>query len=438
MSKCFIFLTIIVSLSFTSQAQTKSSNAPSVLGKQAAKLLQKSDFENLHSLFAEKMASTLSPEQMKKSFSGLFKQFGELTSIDEFVVKKTAEQDYYQQAVTFEKQQFFLVFTLNDKDLFTSFMLQPYQATYDWSPPAYAADSSEYFEQKVTVGDSMKLNGVFTFPKSPKFESIVVFVHGSGPNDMDETLGPNKLFKDLALGLAANGIASLRYNKRTYDYPSRMARMANELTIQQVVADDAAAAIELAKLMNGKKVILLGHSLGGYCAPMIAELAKPDAVITLAGSVSPLEDLLISQYEHIRQNDTSSKINDFQMAMIKTQVERVQKEEYDSTTAAPLLPLGLPASFWLSVKDYNPQKLAKKQPQPYLILNGGRDYQVTPSEAKKWKNGSKHKQSKTIIYPQLNHMFFAGEGICLPSEYEKEGHFSEETLNDIVNWIGEL
>lgn len=437
MDKCFIFFSIIVSLSFTSQAQTKSTNAPSELGKQAAELLQKSDFENLHRLFAEKMASMLSPEQMKKSFSGLFKQFGELTSIDEFVVKKTAEQDYYQQAITFEKQQFFLVFTLNDKDLFTSFMLQPYQATYNWSAPSYAAKASEYIEEDIKIGDSLALNGKLTQPKRGG-ETIVVFVHGSGPNDMDETLGPNKLFKDVAYGLAAYGIASLRYNKRTYDYPSQMARIANELTIQQVVANDAVKAIELARKKGAKKVILMGHSLGGYCAPMIAELAKPDAVITLAGSVSPLEDLLVSQYEHIRENDTSSKINDFQMAMIKTQVERVQKEEYDSTTAAPLLPLGLPASFWLSVKDYNPQKMAKKQPQAYLILNGGRDYQVTPSEAKKWKNGSKHKKSKTIIYPQLNHMFFAGEGICLPSEYEKEGHFSVETLNDIVNWIGEL
>ena len=437
MSKCFIFFTIIVGLSFTSQAQTKSTNTPSELGKQAAELLQKSDFENLHSLFAEKMASTLSPERMKKSFSGLFKQFGELKSIDEFVVKKTAEQDYYQQAVTFEKQQFFLVFTLNKKDLLTSFMLRPYQATYSWSAPSYAAKTGEYIEEDIKIGDSLALNGKLTLPKSGG-ETIAVFVHGSGPNDMDETLGPNKLFKDIAYGLAANGIASIRYNKRTYDYPSQMARLANEITIQQVVVNDAVKAIELARKKGAKKVILIGHSLGGYCAPMIAELAKPDAVITLAGSVSPLEDLLIGQYEHIRENDTSSNINDFQMAMIKTQVERVQKGEYDSATAPPLLPLGLPASFWLSLKDYEPQKIAKKQTQPYLILNGERDYQVTPSEAKKWKIGSKNKQSKTIIYPHLNHMFFAGEGVCLPSEYEKEGHFSQETLNDIVNWISEL
>ncbi len=48
MSKCFIFFTIIVGLSFTSQAQTKSTNTPSELGKQAAELLQKSDFELMH------------------------------------------------------------------------------------------------------------------------------------------------------------------------------------------------------------------------------------------------------------------------------------------------------------------------------------------------------------------------------------------------------
>ena len=438
MNKLLVFALLIIGYSAPSEAQTDSVNAPDRLGRQAAEYLKSNNFEKIHQLFSEEMMAALPLKRMEKSFSGLAAQFGAITEILEFHARETAETIYFHQAVKFEKETLDLVFTLNESEKFTSFSLRPHQANYVWTAPEYAPDSSNYFVQEVTIGDSMKLNGVFVLPSSPNFETIVVFVHGSGPNDMDETLGPNKLFKDLALGLAANGIGSLRYNKRTYDYPSAMAKKANSLTIQQVVIDDAVSAINMAKVIGQKKVILLGHSLGGYCAPMIAELANPDAVVVMAGNVSPLEDLLVPQYEHIQENDTGANINELQMAMIRTQVERIQKNDYNAETPSPMLPLNLPPSFWLSLKDYQPQKVARKQAFPYLILNGERDYQVTRKEAKKWKDGSKNKHSKTIIYPSLNHLFIAGEGVCLPSEYEKEGHLSEVVLNDIIRWITEI
>ena len=437
MKKILLFFGLTLLLINQNQAQTTNAETADKLGKQAALFLQLNDYENLHALFSEKMASALPIKQMKKSFSGLFKQFGALEEIQEFNTKQTAEADYFQQAVVFEKGTFNLVFTLDEKNKLTSFNLRPHQPSYEWTAPKYVISPFEFSQQDIKVGDSLKLNGKMTIPNGG-IETVVVFVHGSGPNDMDETLGPNKLFKDLALGLASNGIASIRYNKRTYDYPSQMARIANSITIQQVVIDDAVNAIKLAREKGAKKVILLGHSLGGHCAPMISVLAKPDAVIVLAGNVSPLEDLLVPQYEYIKENDSSTQINDFQMAMIRTQVERIQKEDYNAETAPPLLPLNLPASFWLSLKDYSPQKIAKSQTIPYLILNGERDYQVTPKEAKKWKNGTKNKLSETILYPKLNHMFFEGKGLCLPSEYEKEGHFSETVLKDIISWISKI
>ena len=432
--------TILLLLVFSSVivcAQVDKIEATEKLAQDAARYLKQSNFEKLHSMFSKKMAAALPIKQMDKSFSSLFKQFGALEEIKEFNIKHTAEADYFQQAVVFEKGTFYLVFTLDEKNKLTSFNLRPYQPSYEWTAPEYANGPIQFSQKEITVGDSLKLNGKMTVSDSG-METIVVFVHGSGPNDMDESLGPNKLFKDIAFGLAANGIASIRYNKRTYDYPSAMASQANSLTIQQVVIDDAVNAIQLARKSGAKKVILLGHSLGGHCAPMIAALANPDAVIVLAGNVSPLEDVLVPQFEYIKKNDSSTTINDLQMAMIRTQVERVQNNDYNAETAPPLLPMGLPASFWLSLKDYAPQKVAKKQTQPYLILNGERDYQVTPREAKKWKNGSKNSLSRTFIYPKLNHLFFEGEGICLPSEYEREAHFSATVLNDIIDWISEI
>jgi alpha-beta hydrolase superfamily lysophospholipase len=169
-------------------------------------------------------------------------------------------------------------------------------------------------------------------------------------------------------------------------------------------------------------VILLGHSLGGHMAPKIADQLKIDGVIVMAGNASSMVDLVVPQLEYLMKNDSTSAINQFQLNAMKFQVKNYKEGNFDSTTVGPTLPFGLSGIYWNSYKGYDPLKLAKKQDQPYLILNGGRDYQVTTEEAKKWKDGNNHKLSKTIIYPKLNHMFFAGEGILLPAEYEIEAH----------------
>lgn len=260
-------------------------------------------------------------------------------------------------------------------------------------------------------------------------------VHGSGPNDMDETVGPNKLFKDLAYGLASNNIASIRYNKRTYDYPSLIQKEINSVTIDKIVVDDAVKAVKKAHELGAEKVILLGHSLGGHLAPKIAEKAELDGVVIMAGNVTPLEDLILPQFEYLIENDSTTEISEFQYNAVKYQIDNLKSSKFDSTTVGANLPLGLPGSFWLSLQDYEPQKVSKMQNIPYLILNGERDYQVPPKEAKKWKNGNNHEQSTTIIYPGLNHLFFFGEGILLPSEYEQKNHMDKKVLVDIIEWI---
>ncbi|KAA3645965.1 MAG: hypothetical protein DWP98_10645, partial [Bacteroidetes bacterium] len=60
------------------------------------------------------------------------------------------------------------------------------------------------------------------------------------------------------------------------------------------------------------------------------------------------------------------------------------------------------------------------------------------AEAEQWKNGNKNKNSKTIIYKGLNHLFYFGEGILLPSEYEKVGHIDLQVITDISTWIKSL
>lgn len=74
--------------------------------------------------------------------------------------------------------------------------------------------------------------------------------------------------------------------------------------------------------------------------------------------------------------------------------------------------------------------------QPLLILQGGRDYQVTEADFDGWKKGLGSRADVTYkLYPDLSHLFVTGIGKSTPSEYEKPGHVAEIVVSDIAAWI---
>jgi len=427
---------ILLNVSFYGYTQTLHEKAKEV-SLQLSETLKSKDYNGLYMFFAKDLANALPQSRIEALLTQLSTQFGDLDSILMFSVEERAEITYFRRGLTFGTQKFDLIFSFNNQEKVNSLRISNHLDKRPWKKPTYV-DLENIQTKAIKIGTESPLNGEYSTSTKGKSTTTVVMVHGSGPNNMNERLGPNELFKDMAYGLASQGINSIRYNKRSYEYGSQMVKQMNSITIEDIVVKDAVLAVEKAREMGAQKVILLGHSLGGHIAPMIAEQVMLDAVIVMAGNASPLYSLIVPQFEYILQNDPESSINEFQVNMIKGQVQLVEEGNFDSSTPAAALPLNMPASFWNSLKDYNPAKIAKKQDIPYLILNGGRDYQVTPEEAKKWKNGNKKAQSNTIIYSKLNHMFFMGEGVCIPAEYSKRGNLEEKVLIDIVKWIKAL
>jgi uncharacterized protein len=301
--------------------------------------------------------------------------------------------------------------------------------------------NANYIEKNVTIGNGeWKLPGTLTIPKGKGPFPVLILVHGSGPNDRDETIGPNKPFRDIATSLSSKGIAVLRYDKRTKVYGAKMASNI-KLTVKEETIDDAVAAVKLMKTMSGidkKKIFVLGHSLGGNQIPRIALQTKDAAgYIILAGNVRPLEDLILEQTEYILSLDNTIDIKQAktQISQINTQVINIKKLKKD-TKLTPNKLLGVPASYWLDLKGYNPALLAREVKQPILILQGERDYQVTVKDFALWKKNLIGKQNTTFIsYKTLNHLFMTGKGKSTPQEYNLSGHVSDTVINDIYKWI---
>lgn len=315
--------------------------------------------------------------------------------------------------------------------------LQPKAQTVVW-------DSLRMCEREVTVEcDGFKLPGTWTMPRVATGRKVpcVVLVHGSGPNDRDETIGPNKPFRDLAWGLAERGIASLRYDKRTLVYRGQSVPQGRELDYDTEATDDAVAAVALVRTWEEvapDSVFVLGHSLGGTLAPRIAERSEGVAgIVILAGLVRPLGDTIVEQLEYILslQGGDSPEARS-QVEAIRRQVENMKKLDTYGYNASIPLPMGIPASYWRMAQQYKPAETAARLPLPILVMQGGRDYQVTMVDFGLWQiNLMGHRQASFKSYPRLNHLMQEGEGRSTPAEYQQTKPVSVEVIDDIARFV---
>lgn len=246
-----------------------------------------------------------------------------------------------------------------------------------------------------------------TLPKGPGPFPAAVLVHGSGPHDMDETIGPNKPFRDLADGLASRGIATLRYAKRTKQYG---ATLSPDITIEEETIQDAVSAAALLRStpqIDPKRIYMIGHSLGAFAAPRIGR-ADPQlaGLILLAGNTRPLDMLIDEQVRTIGGTPA--------------QAEEMKKM--------------IPPAYRKDLEGYDPVGAAATLKMPMLILQGERDYQVTMEDFRGWQ---RLKGSRVTLksYPSLNHLLQAGEGKSTPAEYKTAAPLSPLVLDDIAAWI---
>ena len=293
----------------------------------------------------------------------------------------------------------------------------PPQSKSNYQNPPYG-DESHVTEIPLVIGNKpYLLKGILTLPKAGEHFPVIILVHGSGPHDMDETIGNNKPFKDLALGLAELGIATFRYDKRTHAYGTKLATIKDSITIDNEVTEDACAAIQSIsniKDIDSNRIYLLGHSLGGMIAPRIAERSTQLAgIIVMAGNSRPLQEVVKDQFDYLLGPNSKS-------------------------ADAKTLRLGLSDGYWASLDAYNQTQTAQKLNCKQLYLQGEADYQVTMKDFNGWKTALSSKPTVSFqSFPKLTHLMTAitREGLSLPSDYEKDGHVDLIVIQTIKNWI---
>ncbi len=343
----------------------------------------------------------------------------------------------------FERATLDLRVVVDSENRVAGFFAQPAAPTRAAALPPYAPPPGSYLERDIVVGaPGWPLPGLLLVPHSDAPVPGVVLIHGSGPQDRDETIGPNKPFRDLALGLVAQGIAVLRYDKRTFASGSAMVLTGRPITVEEETVADALAALDSLRAVPGvdpARVCLLGHSLGGYLAPRIAARdGKLAGVVILAGNTRPIEDLIVEQLDYLAANAPASESTGAaQREAMLDQIAKIRALT-PADSASPTFLFGAPAIYWLDLRGYDPVRVAGGLTIPLLILRGERDYQVTAADAAGWQELAGRRGTSFKTYPGLNHLFLPGVGPSLPAEYQRPGHVAEEVIRDIAAWVTAL
>ena len=303
-----------------------------------------------------------------------------------------------------------------------------------------------FLESKIEFGtEGWKLKGTLSYPKDGKPHPLVIIVHGSGPIDREGSIGNNKIYRDLAWGLASKGISVFRYDKRSFTHGPKLymeSYQGKSYTPQDEIVDDVLSAI---KLLSGNshvdstKIFIAGHSQGGMMAPMIAQQSgNLKGIILLAANARPLQDLLIEQMDYLYPDSTVMEAkNYYEKKRIKQQAAYSKKKNLDPNTPVDSLPLSVRASYWNFLNKYDQVKTFLNVPVPALVLQGERDYQVTMTDFRLWQKAAQKRKVKTdcISYTKLNHLFVKGENRSLPAEYQLQGNMDEAVIIDIQHWI---
>lgn len=287
-----------------------------------------------------------------------------------------------------------------------------------------------------------QLPGTLTLPDGEGPFPLVVFVHGSGPSDRDETMGKQKLFRDLASDLAQYGIASIRYDKRTYIYANKMQSKTN-LTVKEETIDDALQAVCFAQTtdrVDPNRVYIAGHSMGGYLIPRIDQADTGNQVagyISLAGSVRSIMELTIIQIDYILSLDTSmseAEKDAYKAPYLKADqaIKALTEKDRGSSTAI----MGAYPTYWLDLADYRPDAEVSSISEPLLFLQGEHDYQVTMTDFDMWKTAlGDNPQASFVSYPNLSHSFVETPAMGTPDDYNTAARVDKKVAQDIRDFI---
>ena len=411
-------------------ATSALSSPPQQAARQLIEQLQAGQFEQAEAGFSDAMAKAVPAAALEQVWQSLGQQLGPLQHVGEATLTPIdTGHDRISQRLQFARGGILATTVVDAEGKIAGFQLSPAAA----ATAAVPSDAPFSETTLLLAAGPGPLGATLSLPKGDGPFPAVVLVHGSGPQDRDETIGPNKPFADLAHGLAAQGIAVLRYDKRSQARPQDFADGAS-LALE--TTDDAIAAVALLKAQPGidpARVFVLGHSQGGMLAARIARASQATGAILFAAPARPILDLLREQNTYLlaQSPQIPAEAAKAHMQQLDAQIAALRS---DPAAQLPQLP-GLTGAYWQELEAVDVLGDTRASGLPTLLLQGGRDFQVVDTDWNLLTAGLQGQRFTFRHYPALNHLGIAGEGSSSLAEYQQPGKVASDLINDIAQWI---
>jgi len=394
------------------------------------------DIEDIYSRADTEFRKSFSEDMLRRIREELKNEFGAFQVTENYTSRTVNGLDFVFLECRFESRTLIVKFIFSSLHQLSGLFFLPYSGRHSIEKvyPEYVNPVSFTESDTFLPGPILQIPVRTSVPNSGKVFPAVILVPGTGPQDMDETIGENKPFRDIAWGLASAGICVIRYDKRTKVYKDKQMRTQVSSVFEEYI-EDILKVIDYAQSRDyiGKKdIYLLGHSFGGTILPSLTfKNSEIRGLILMSALAKRLEDAVRDQliYLESMQPETSPLSKD--LKAIKEQVEQLKNEGLNGSL------LGMPSEYWEDLENYYPiPETLKETDQRFLILQGGHDFQITPENLAIWKELLKEDKNAIFkYYDTLNHLLIKGKGDTLVEEFFSTAYVDGSVIADIIDFI---
>ncbi|MEG0238598.1 alpha/beta fold hydrolase [Anaerorhabdus sp.] len=394
-----------------------------------ATALKDQDYKTVQSYLSKETKKDVSDEKLKSAWDKLVTDAGAYVSMEAFEFRPD-DRDLGIVNYTFENKVIRLSLKYDEN-------MEVKQINLNENHPQIEAITTEDFtETNVKVGYGNMLDGMLTLPNGVENPPVVILLQGSGSSNLNEEIFENKPFEDIAHGLAQQGIASIRYDKRYYAYPA-WDGVRSQTVDWEYFIDFSNVVHQLEDMpVNHNQIYLMGHSQGGMLAPRLAyDHPEIKGIISLAGTPRGLEEVIKDQQinallaQGLKLEDIAGQIKSIDDNIAK--IQGLTEE-----TADDYVVWNMPLKYWYQLNQSRAKLFFEDLKCDVLILQGEEDFQVFfDNDYEEWKKLSEGKDNVMMkSYPGLSHLFMPSiEGTT--ADYQIPAQVDQQVIDDMVKWI---
>ena len=286
---------------------------------------------------------------------------------------------------------------------------------------------------EITTAEGLTVHGKIALPTSGESTvPAVVLMPGSGSVDMDCPYGNIKVMRDIAYGLAEQGIASVRLNKRTHE-STQISSLTYSFDIEYLQDFSAAyALLENEPAIDSEQIYLLGHSQASIVVPMLDQIDGINSAgyILLSGTNRYLWELTYDQnINFLNFNPNLDSLN-----ALNTERGKAEKLKNQSAMESQQVALYGTNSYYYWY-DVNNRVDLDQVTKPVLLIRGADDHMTYDADWDSLIKGYWNAQVTAVVMPGLSHVLAPSSGMQSSADYFVDANVSSEAIDKIADFI---